>query len=290
MFDRTRERLPVGPRHRRLHGYRCIRNPDPALLDLLGSIPFPDVDPAQWPSRRCHGRGPVGQRGDDHEKKARRRETSRFSAPERSYGMPRASEGRSRGGQRVAAPVGRHLGDTVEVGARRCRSLALCRIPPRWPRSNVFLTTEGLQKLAYNGQPNITSIGIIGMPRQLPEELHQTFDRVSAVSDLVRPLKVAVNSIDRGCFAVDCGGADRVGSVVYLSALGGYVTSRCSRRWHASATRWPGSHYRRWSLRCCGGGDVVLAQCWHHCFAVPVGAYLRFGGRDHRLCSQCCRD
>ncbi|MBX4326297.1 ABC transporter permease, partial [Mycobacterium tuberculosis] len=67
-------------------------------------------------------------------------------------------------------------------------STALAKIP------NLFLTTEGLQKLAYNGQPNITSIGIIGMPRQLPE-VYQTFDRVGAVNDLVRPLNVAVNSI-----------------------------------------------------------------------------------------------
>ncbi|CFR65512.1 glutamine-transport transmembrane protein ABC transporter [Mycobacterium tuberculosis] len=115
--------------------------------------------------------------------------------------------------------MGRHLGDTVEVGARRLRvvgivpnSTALAKIP------NVFLTTEGLQKLAYNGQPNITSIGIIGMPRQLPEG-YQTFDRVGAVNDLVRPLKVAVNSISIVAVLLWIVAVLIVGSVVYLSAL-----------------------------------------------------------------------
>lgn len=91
-------------------------------------------------------------------------------------------------------------------------STALAKIP------NVFLTTEGLQKLAYNGQPNITSIGIIGMPRQLPEG-YQTFDRVGAVNDLVRPLKVAVNSISIVAVLLWIVAVLIVGSVVYLSAL-----------------------------------------------------------------------
>ncbi|REO27857.1 ABC transporter permease, partial [Mycobacterium tuberculosis] len=119
----------------------------------------------------------------------------------------------------ASSTMGRHLGDTVEVGARRLRvvgivpnSTALAKIP------NVFLTTEGLQKLAYNGQPNITSIGIIGMPRQLPEG-YQTFDRVGAVNDLVRPLKVAVNSISIVAVLLWIVAVLIVGSVVYLSAL-----------------------------------------------------------------------
>lgn len=108
---------------------------------------------------------------------------------------------------------------TLSRSARRLRvvgivpnSTALAKIP------NVFLTTEGLQKLAYNGQPNITSIGIIGMPRQLPEG-YQTFDRVGAVNDLVRPLKVAVNSISIVAVLLWIVAVLIVGSVVYLSAL-----------------------------------------------------------------------
>ncbi|MEQ0673001.1 ABC transporter permease, partial [Mycobacterium tuberculosis] len=62
------------------------------------------------------------------------------------------------------------------------------------------------------------SIGIIGMPRQLPEG-YQTFDRVGAVNDLVRPLKVAVNSISIVAVLLWIVAVLIVGSVVYLSAL-----------------------------------------------------------------------
>ncbi len=59
--------------------------------------------------------------------------------------------------------MGRHLGDTVEVGARDCGSLALRRNSTALANINVPFT-EGLQILAYNGQPNITSIGDHSMP------------------------------------------------------------------------------------------------------------------------------
>ncbi|WP_308217890.1 FtsX-like permease family protein, partial [Mycobacterium tuberculosis] len=47
----------------------------------------------------------------------------------------------------------------------------------------------------------------------------QTFDRVSAVNDLVRPLKVAVNSISIVAVLLWIVAVLIVGSVVYLSAL-----------------------------------------------------------------------
>ena len=40
----------------------------------------------------------------------------------------------------------------------------------------------------------ITSIGIIGAPRTLPDGYH-AIDRAAAVADLMRPLKVAVDAI-----------------------------------------------------------------------------------------------
>jgi hypothetical protein len=42
-------------------------------------------------------------------------------------------------------------------------STALAKIP------NIFLTTKGLQQVAYNGQPMVTSIGVVGTPRALPD-------------------------------------------------------------------------------------------------------------------------
>ncbi|OOK75962.1 putative glutamine-transport transmembrane protein ABC transporter [Mycobacterium kansasii] len=65
----------------------------------------------------------------------------------------------------VSSTLGRRLGDTLQVGAHTLRivgivpnSTALAKIP------NIFLTTEGLQQLAYNGQPMVTSIGVDGAP------------------------------------------------------------------------------------------------------------------------------
>jgi putative ABC transport system permease protein len=91
-------------------------------------------------------------------------------------------------------------------------STALAKIP------NIFLTTEGLQQVAYNGQPMITSIGINGTPRALPDG-YRTYDRTGAVNDLIRPLKVAVTSITIVAILLWVVAVLIVGSVVYLSAL-----------------------------------------------------------------------
>ncbi len=72
--------------------------------------------------------------------------------------------------------------------------------------------------MAYNGQPMVTSIGVVGKPRQLPNG-YQTYDRAGAVKDLVRPLKVAVTSISIVAVLLWVVAALIVGSVVYLSAL-----------------------------------------------------------------------
>ena len=65
----------------------------------------------------------------------------------------------------MSSTLGRHIGDDIQIGARTLRivgivpnSTALAKLP------NIFLTTEGAQQLAYNGQPMVTSIGINGTP------------------------------------------------------------------------------------------------------------------------------
>jgi putative ABC transport system permease protein len=72
--------------------------------------------------------------------------------------------------------------------------------------------------VAYNGQPMVTSIGVVGTPRHLPDG-YQTYDRAGAVKDLVRALKVAVTSISIVAILLWVVAALIVGSVVYLSAL-----------------------------------------------------------------------
>jgi putative ABC transport system permease protein len=190
---------------------------------FLGSTPFPDVDLA----RIAAGPGvvaaaPLGCVGTIMKEGGSTLNVTAFGAPEHGPGMPQVSEGRapSRPDEVAASSVLRlHIGDTLQVGAHVLRivgivpnSTALAKIP------NIFLTTQGLQQVTYNGQPMVTSIGVVGTPRNLPDG-YQTYDRAGAVKDLVRPLHVAVTSISILAFLLWIVAALIVGSVVYLSAL-----------------------------------------------------------------------
>lgn len=190
---------------------------------FLGSTPFPDVDLARVRSEAgVSAAAPLGCVGTIMKEGASTRNVTAFGAPEHGPGMPQVSEGRapSRPDEVAASStLGRHLGDTIQVGAHTLKivgivpnSTALAKIP------NIFLTTQGLQQVAYNGQPMVTSIGIDGTPRALPVG-YRTFDRDGAVKDLIRPLKVAVNSITIVAILLWIVAVLIVGSVVYLSAL-----------------------------------------------------------------------
>jgi putative ABC transport system permease protein len=150
------------------------------------------------------------------------RNSTAFGAPEHGPGMPGFSQGRAPSTPdevAVSSTLGRHLGDEMEVGAHTLRivgivpnSTALAKTP------NIFLTTEGLQQLAYNGQPVITSIGIVGTPRQLPDG-YQAVDRAVGVTDLLRPMKVAGAAITMVAVLLWIVAVLIVGSLAYLSAL-----------------------------------------------------------------------
>jgi putative ABC transport system permease protein len=196
---------------------------DGAAGPFMGSTPFPDVDLARV--RAVPGvtaAAPLGCVGTIMKDGASTRNVTAFGAPEHGPGMPQVSEGRApaRPDEVAASSVlGRHLGDTLQIGAHILRivgivpnSTALAKIP------NIFLTTEGLQQVAYNGQPMVTSIGINGTPRALPDG-YRTYDRTGAVNDLIRPLKVAVTSITIVAILLWVVAVLIVGSVVYLSAL-----------------------------------------------------------------------
>ncbi|MEA2738112.1 MAG: putative transport system permease protein [Acetobacteraceae bacterium] len=196
---------------------------DGAAGPFMGSTPFPDVDLARV--RAVAGvtaAAPLGCVGTIMKDGSSTRNVTAFGAPEHGPGMPQVSEGRApaRPDEVAASSVlGRHLGDTLQIGTHILRivgivpnSTALAKIP------NIFLTTEGLQQVAYNGQPMITSIGINGTPRALPDG-YRTYDRTGAVNDLIRPLKVAVTSITIVALLLWVVAVLIVGSVVYLSAL-----------------------------------------------------------------------
>jgi putative ABC transport system permease protein len=151
-----------------------------------------------------------------------RRNVTAFGAPEHGPGMPSLSEGRAPSTPdevAVSSTLARHVGDEIQVGARTLRivgivpnSTALAKMP------NIFLTTEGVQQLAYNGQPMITSIAIQGTARRLPNG-YQTMDRADGVNDLMRAVKVANSSITIVAGLLWVVAVLIVGSVVYLSAL-----------------------------------------------------------------------
>ncbi|MBW0019462.1 MAG: ABC transporter permease [Mycobacterium sp.] len=190
---------------------------------FLGSTPFPDNGLARVAAEPgVVAAAPLACVGTIMKEGTSGRNVTAFGAPEHGPGMPEVSEGRppSRPGEVAASSaLGRNLGETIEVGPHTLQivgivpdSTALAKIP------NIFLTTEGLQQVAYNGLANVTSIGVVGAPRQLPDG-YQTFDRTGAVNDLLRPLKVAVNSISIVAVLLWIVAVLIVGSVVYLSAL-----------------------------------------------------------------------
>lgn len=150
------------------------------------------------------------------------RNVTALGAPERGPGMPHVPEGRAPSTpDEVAASstLGRHVGDDLQVGGRTLRIVGVVpnsSSPGR--QSNIFLTIEGLQQVVYNGQPLINSIGTVGTPRQLPDG-YQTLDRASGVSDLMRPLKVAVDGITIVAVLLWVVAVLIVGGVVYLSVL-----------------------------------------------------------------------
>lgn len=190
---------------------------------FLGSIPFPAADLARVSTLPgVEAAAPLGCVGTMMKEGSSTRNVTAFGAPEHGPGMPHVSEGRPPSTpDEVAASstIGRHIGDKIEVGTHTLHivgivpnSTAMAKIP------NIFLTTQGLQQLAYNGQPMISSIGLKGTPKQLPEG-YQSYDRAGAVAELIRPLKVAVSSISIVAILLWIVAVLIVGSVVYLSAL-----------------------------------------------------------------------
>ena len=145
-----------------------------------------------------------------------------FGAPERGPGMPVLSQGRPPANPdevAVSSTLDRNEGEDIQIASRRLRivgivenSTALANLP------NIFLTTQGAQQLVYGGQPLVASIGIQRHARPGAAG-YKAIDRDGAVADLLRPLKVAVNSITIVAILLWVVAALIVGSVIYLSAL-----------------------------------------------------------------------
>jgi putative ABC transport system permease protein len=190
---------------------------------FLGATPFAEVDLGRVAAEPgVVAAAPLATAATAIREGTATRNATAFGAPEHGPGMPRVSAGEAPAAPdevAVSSTLGRHIGENLQVGTRTLRivgivpnSTALAKMP------NIFLTTEGLQQLAYNGQPMITSIGILGTPRGLPDG-YQLVDKSFGVKDLLRPLNVAVNAITIVALLLWIVAVLIVGSLVYLSAL-----------------------------------------------------------------------
>jgi putative ABC transport system permease protein len=190
---------------------------------FLGAAPFPEAE-----LQRIAGApgvvaaAPLSYKGATFKNGDSTRDAAVFGAPAGGPGMPAMSFGRapSRPDEiAVTSTIGRQLGDELEIGSRKMlivgivnNSTALAKTP------NLFITSEGLQQLAYGGQPLISSIGIRGTLSQVPDG-YRVVNRTVAVDDLMRPTKIAVEAIRIVAILLWIVAALIVGGVVYLSAL-----------------------------------------------------------------------
>ena len=138
---------------------------------LLGATPFAEAEVAQVAATPgITAAAPLACAATTVVEGTSRRSVTAFGAPERGPGMPQVSQGRAPSTPdevAVSSTLGRAVGEDLGVGARTLRivgivpnSTALAKTP------NIFLTTAGLQRLSYNGQPTVTSIAIKGTPQQ----------------------------------------------------------------------------------------------------------------------------
>jgi putative ABC transport system permease protein len=190
---------------------------------FLGATPFAQADLSQIAAEPgVEAAVPLACAASTVKDGATRRNVTVFGAPGQGLGMPNMSAGRAPAAPdevAVSSTLDRHVGDEIQVGARSMRvvgivpnSTALAKTP------NIFLTTEGVQLLSYNGQPIISSIAIKGTPQRLPDG-YQAVDRAAGATDLLRPVKVASGSITIVAGLMSIVAVLIVGSVVYLSAL-----------------------------------------------------------------------
>jgi putative ABC transport system permease protein len=193
-----------------------------------------------------------------------------FGAPESGPGMPAVSQGSvpsTPDEVAVSSTLGRQIGDDVEIASRRLRvtgivqnSTALANLP------NVFLTTEGAQRLVYGGGSLVSAIGIRGTLGQVPDG-YRAIDRAGAIGDLLRPLKVARDSITIVAVMLWVVAALIVGSVIYLSAIERLRDFAVFKAIGVpTAPSWPGWRCRRSWSHCVPRSSVPgFPGCWDRC-------------------------
>lgn len=190
---------------------------------FLGATPFAEADLARVAAAPgVAAAGPLATAELTIKEGTSTRNVTAFGAPEHGPGMPGVSAGRAPSTPdevAVSSVLGQHVGDDMQIAAHTLRIVGI--VPNSTTvakRPNIFLTTEGLQQLAYNGQRLVTSIGTVGAPRQLPAG-YQAVDRAAGVDDLLRPVKSPAGAISIMADLLWIVAVLIVGSLVYLSAL-----------------------------------------------------------------------
>jgi putative ABC transport system permease protein len=196
---------------------------DGAVGPFLGSVPFPasEVRAAQ----RLPGveaAAPLVYAGVTALDDGTPRTMNLFGAPTEGPGMPVMTQGRPPANPdevAVSSTLGRNLGDDLEIADRRLTVVGIVEnstVLARQP--NLFLTVAGAQRMVYGGQAVVSSIGLRGDPERIPDGF-RAVDRQSAIDDMMRPLKVAVDAITVMAMLLWLVAALIVGSMIYMSAL-----------------------------------------------------------------------
>ncbi len=194
-----------------------------AVGPFLGSSPFSEAEVAAV--QRLPGVGaaaPLVYAGTTALDNGVPRTMNLFGAPTAGPGMPVMTEGsppETPDQVAVSSTLGRSVGDDLEIGSHTLEVVGIVEnstVLAKQP--NLFLTVAGAQRMVYGAQPVISSIGIRGEPTRVPEGF-RVVDRQSAIDDMMRPLKVAVDAITVMARLLWVVAALIVGSMIYMSAL-----------------------------------------------------------------------
>ena len=146
-----------------------------------------------------------------------------FGAPERGPGMPVVSEGRppakperGRGVEHARAQRRRGHRKSLRAG---CASSASSRTPRHWPTCPTSSSPPRAPSNWCTAANRWSRRSAFAAPSTRCRRAIKAIDRDGAVADLLRPLKVAVNSITIVAILLWVVAALIVGSVIYLSAL-----------------------------------------------------------------------
>jgi putative ABC transport system permease protein len=199
-------------------GFDTFLIPAGAVGPFLGTSPFPSTSPVT----AVDGGVPLVYGATTVDQNGMRRNANVFGAPAGGPGVPPVLSGKAPvqpDEAAVTSTLHRPVGDRLEIGSSTVRIVGLVGdLTALAGQPDIYLTTEGAQRLIFGGQPLISSVGVHGTPAAIPENF-RAIDRQGAVDDLLRPTASAASAITQIAIMLWIVAALIVGSVIYLSAL-----------------------------------------------------------------------